>query len=208
MRGPQVRVVSVADATSAQAEAKKKAGPLPELRYNVRLLLDLAEVKIQNTDRRMQQEQDQLSLLKQEKERVGEQVKFELKRIQLPFFDDKWAMTSKGIDRLQEILEIIAKCQELVKAGELQLDNLKSIFEMLRNKYKEEYVMHKLKYVALELVGPLVCSQFFSFLLYSGLFIFKLKNVMLAWDPLIDPAFGASIFSTFLIFLQIVKFYD
>jgi hypothetical protein len=57
---------------------------------------------------------------------------------------------------LQEVLEIIAKCQEKVKNGDIQLEGLKEIFDVLRNKYKEEYVMHKLKFIAVELAGPLV----------------------------------------------------
>lgn len=78
MRGPQVKILSsAADA----AEVKKKAGPLPELRFNVRLLVDLAEVKVQNADRKMKQEKDNLNLLTNEKTRVEEQVTIEAKSI-------------------------------------------------------------------------------------------------------------------------------
>lgn len=83
MRGPQPKIVTTA-AESAEAE-KRKAGPLPELRYNLRLLVDLAEVKIQNSDRREKQEEDHLNALTSEKSRMEEQVRAELSRI-LSFF--------------------------------------------------------------------------------------------------------------------------
>lgn len=65
----------------------------------------------------------------------------------------------KGIERLQKVLEIIGKCQERIKANDMQLEMLKNVFNMLKHKYKEEYVMHNLKYMAVELAGPLVCHH-------------------------------------------------
>ena len=65
------------------------------------------------------------------------------------------------------MLEIIAKCQEKVKAGDMHIDYMKKIFSMIKNKYKEEYVMHRLKFVAAELVGPLVIYPHSSFLYVS-----------------------------------------
>lgn len=140
MRGPAPRIVTSAAESGAPQDTKKHAGPLPQLRYNVRLLLDLAEVKIQNADRREKQEKDRMAVLENERERMEDQVRAEMKRI----------------ERLQEVLEIIAKCQEKVKSGDMQLDYMKKIFSVMRNRYKEEYVMHRLKFVAAELVGPLV----------------------------------------------------
>eukprot|EP00026_Physarum_polycephalum_P001790 Phypoly_transcript_01793.p1 GENE.Phypoly_transcript_01793~~Phypoly_transcript_01793.p1 ORF type:complete len:830 (+),score=216.17 Phypoly_transcript_01793:123-2612(+) len=161
MRGPQPRIVTSA-ADAGAHDAKKHAGPLPELRFNLRLLVDLAEVKIQNADRREKQEKDRMVVLENERERMEDQVGAELKRI----------------ERLQEVLEIIAKCQDKVKAGDMHIDYMKKIFSMMKNKYKEEYVMHRLKYVAAELVGPL------------------LKSYMATWDPLVEPTYGADVFGT------------
>ena len=81
MRGPQPRVVTTTADASAGHEVKKHAGPLPELRHNMRELVDLAERKIRNADWREKQERDRMALLEHERERMEDQVQAELKRI-------------------------------------------------------------------------------------------------------------------------------
>ena len=54
MRGPQVRTMTdVSSALRAGDDKKLKAGPMPELRYNMRLLVDMSELNIQNIDRNL-----------------------------------------------------------------------------------------------------------------------------------------------------------
>jgi len=164
MRGPQPKIVTSASEQTTNdlvEHTKKKGGPLPELRFNLRLLVDLAEVKIQNSDRKAKQEKDHVARLKLEQARMEEQVRAEASRI----------------ERLQKVLEIIAKCQEKIRTNEIELETLYKVFQMLKIKYKEEYIMHNLKFIAVELVGPL------------------LRAHMANWDPLLEPGYGADIFA-------------
>ena len=60
---------------------------------------------------------------------------------------------------MKQLLDILVKCQEKVQAREITLESMMKVFDLLQHKFLEEYVIYKIKYLALELVGPLVCKR-------------------------------------------------
>jgi tuftelin-interacting protein 11 len=166
MRGPQARVLpSMAEAARGSERA---SGPLPELRHNIRLLVDLAEVNIQNLDRKQKAEKENIARWNNEKDKLERQIKIEADQIQ----------------RIQEVLEILAKCQERVQTGDMPLSSMIKVFDLLQHKYHQEYVMYKMKFLALEFVEPLI------------------KSHMEMWNPLIQPSYGIDIFQAWKGILQ------
>ena len=63
MRGPEVRLLT-------NLKNLRKEVPLPELQYNVRLVVDSVELEIDKIDRDLRSEEATLERLKEEKERL------------------------------------------------------------------------------------------------------------------------------------------
>ncbi|EDO49456.1 predicted protein [Nematostella vectensis] len=127
--------------TSVQEEGA--AFSMPELVYNLGLLVDMAEDEILQTDRQLQFDRDLVVNLKHEQERLDQQLKQE----------------EKQINRLVEVMQIIDRCntQSLDTSKDpLSLDTCEEVFKLLQEKYYEEYKMYELGSLAIPLVFPLV----------------------------------------------------
>lgn len=144
MRGPQVRVLTNLENLNAEEKAKEEDVPMPELQYNLKLILDMIELEIQKLHRDLTNERETAFSLKNEKERleivVGEQ--------------------KKQLDGFDEIRTILDRLKEEKLNGTLTLDSLAKCFNDLRRRCREEYKLCELSWIACEFAVPLFIRMF------------------------------------------------
>lgn len=83
MRGPQVHVLTDLKGLSDEQEMEANDVPMPELQYNVRVLVDETKDDIIRLDGRLRQEQERVASLVREKETVAKQEMLQKHRLQV-----------------------------------------------------------------------------------------------------------------------------
>ncbi|CAL9158767.1 unnamed protein product [Musa hybrid cultivar] len=144
MRGPQVKVLTSLENLNAEDEMKENEVPMPELQYNVRLIVDSTEVDIQKLDRDLRREREKVVSLQMEKEKI---LKEEMRQRQ----------------QLQ-VMETIAGVLERVKddnlSGVLTLDSLLATFRDIKERFREDYKLCNISCVACAFAYPLLLRVF------------------------------------------------
>ena len=157
MTQPQVRVVPTAQALGRQREVLSKQQP--ELQYNVRMLVDLAELDIRNLDYKIKHVKERLRKKDQEYDRVKLQVEAE----------------ADHLKQMKEIHSIVERCVKNSKRpedqGGMALSSIINIFKLLRHKFSDEFESYNLAGLGFAVVFPI------------------LKQRMRMWSPLEEPNF-------------------
>eukprot|EP01104_Vermistella_antarctica_P015839 TRINITY_DN5285_c0_g1_i2.p1 TRINITY_DN5285_c0_g1~~TRINITY_DN5285_c0_g1_i2.p1 ORF type:complete len:452 (+),score=93.94 TRINITY_DN5285_c0_g1_i2:209-1564(+) len=172
MRGPEVRILPTQSVVSDDRDpsALRSGTPTtaPQLAYNVRVLVDMTELDIQNLDRRKQKAKGSLAAVRDEKLRAR-QREHDIR---------------SQIDRTKEVLDIVRRCRDRLpsrggggnggfyerqtngerQAGDnkepLTLEKIGTVFELLQDKYEREYVALRLPSVAFAMAYPLFRDRF------------------------------------------------
>lgn len=144
MRGPQARVLTDLKGLSDEQEMEANDVPMPELQYNVRLLVDEAKADIVRLDGRLRREQEKVASLVREKEKVAKQEALQKRQLQ--------------------VMETIAGVLEQVRvddtAGLLTLGGLLKTFQELKVQYDEEFKMCSVAWIACRFAHPLLIRVF------------------------------------------------
>uniref|UniRef100_A0A0E0BV96 G-patch domain-containing protein n=1 Tax=Oryza glumipatula TaxID=40148 RepID=A0A0E0BV96_9ORYZ len=144
MRGPQARVLTDLKGLNVEQEMEANDVPMPELQYNVRLLVDEAKADIVRLDGQLRREQEKVASLVREKEKVAKQEA--LQKCQL------------------QVMEKIAGVLEQVRvddtAGVLSLEGLLKTFQELKACYVEEFKMCSVAWIACRFAHPLLIRVF------------------------------------------------
>lgn len=100
---------------------------------------------------------------------------------------------------MKDLLDILVKCKEKLDAKEITLESMMGVFGLLQNKFREEYILYKIKYLALDLVTPLVRQQH-RFERNTNLFVFFIPNFFenIVWRPPLADVFIATFLIIFL----------
>ncbi|XP_020609353.1 tuftelin-interacting protein 11-like [Orbicella faveolata] len=138
MTGPETKILT-GYGSIAQQHAKPGEVPpttlvrdaeasfsMPELTYNLNLLIDMAETDIIQTDRQLKFERDLVVNLKHEEEKLTAVLERE----------------EKDIKRLMEVINMIDSCRQQSLSSEddaLTLDKCEEIFNTLQEDYYEEF---------------------------------------------------------------------
>lgn len=165
MTGKEARVLGSYDEAAkssvvsgaAAPKARRQPSFMPELEHNVRMLVNLSEAALQNTERKVQQEKE-----------AEERAKKEIDRL-----DALLAAEAKQIERLEEMNRTITTCRARMRpaAGEapITMQELAMAFDGMCSKFKEEYVVFDLSSMLYAMAQP------------------KLRVMLEAWNPLAEP---------------------
>lgn len=135
------------DVQSLGKDAKSEGFSLPELEHNLELLIEMTEQEIIQNDRQLQYEKDMVINISHENEKLSEVLEHE----------------GKIIDKLSHILQIVEDCEKRLQPScenPLTLEECANIFEMLQEKYFEEYKMFDLAELSIAVVFPLLREYF------------------------------------------------
>uniref|UniRef100_A0A1D1XVA0 Tuftelin-interacting protein 11 n=1 Tax=Anthurium amnicola TaxID=1678845 RepID=A0A1D1XVA0_9ARAE len=144
MRGPQVRVLTNLENLNAEERAREENLPMPELQYNLKLILDLSEVEIQKIDGELRRERENVVSLQREKEKLRKEE----------------ARQKRQLDIMEALLGVLEEVQEESSSGSLTLDSVLDTFNSLKERYPEEYKLCNIGCIACSFVHPLLIRVF------------------------------------------------
>ncbi|GAB2233506.1 hypothetical protein Drorol1_Dr00002729 [Drosera rotundifolia] len=144
MRGPQVRVLTNLENINAEETARESDVPMPELQHNIRLILDMTEVDIQDIDRKLRNETETVLALKEEKEKLQSELNRQ----------------KKQLNSMEEILRVLGLVEEQKKSGILTLESLEDYFRRLKTGFPTDYKLCNLSCIACSYALPLLIWKF------------------------------------------------
>ncbi|KAL5224323.1 hypothetical protein ABZP36_010962 [Zizania latifolia] len=144
MRGPQARVLTDLKGLNDEQEMEANDVPMPELQYNVRLLVDEAKADIIRLDRQLHREQEKVASLVWEKEKVAKQEALQKHQLQV----------------METIAEVLEQVRVDDTAGVLSLEGLLKTFQELKSHYVEEFKMCSVAWIACQFAHPLLIRVF------------------------------------------------
>ncbi|KAG2592129.1 hypothetical protein PVAP13_5NG528400 [Panicum virgatum] len=143
-RGPQERVLTDLRGLNGEQEMESNDAPMPELQYNVRLLVDDARIDVQRLHAQLRREREKAASLAREKEKLSEQEVVQIRQL--------------------KVMEMIAGALEKVRvddaAGVLTLEGLFMEIRDLKARFGEEFKMCGIAWIACQFAHPLLIRFF------------------------------------------------
>ncbi|KAK1386948.1 hypothetical protein POM88_015126 [Heracleum sosnowskyi] len=142
--GPQVRILTNLENLNAEEKARENDIPMPELQYNVRLIVDLAELDLQKLDRDLRSERETVVSLQRENERLNQEV----------------VKQKKQLYNMEEIVAFLDTVGNESLPGTLTLTSLAKSFGNLQRQYADDYKLYNLWCIACSFSMPLFVRVF------------------------------------------------
>jgi tuftelin-interacting protein 11 len=137
-RTATINVIDMRGGPDAAGGAARKR--MPELYYNVRLLVDLLRVELVELDAKQRARRDQLVTLDAEHERLVEQAANERERLV----------------RVERVRGLVEECGKRVRERRIDLDQVGTMFGALRSSFAREYELFRLSRLVHALAVPLI----------------------------------------------------
>ncbi|XP_072987699.1 septin and tuftelin-interacting protein 1 homolog 1 [Typha latifolia] len=144
MRGPQVKVLTSLEHLNVEDAMKDNEVPMPELQYNVRLIVDTTEVDIQKLDRDLRREREKVASLSKEKAKIMMEETRQRKQLLV----------------METIAGVLEQVEEDNSSGALTLESLLGTFGDLKEKFGEDYKLCNLSCIACAFAYPLFIRVF------------------------------------------------
>ncbi|MCL7049438.1 hypothetical protein MKW94_027557 [Papaver nudicaule] len=152
----------------AEEKAKDDDKPMPELQYNIKLILDLAQFDIEKIDRDLRMEMEKVASLQLEKEMLQMDA----------------GRQKKQLDSMEEIIAQVERIEEENAMAILTIESLSDVFTDLQTRYKDEYKLCNLSWIACSYALPL------------------LIRVFQGWNPLQNAVHGLQLMASWKNLLQ------
>jgi tuftelin-interacting protein 11 len=155
MRGPQTRVLTNLqnlnvsdigdedddfDVDTTSGGGSGGVIPMPELRHNLKLLVQLAESDIQLVDGRLRQGKETNLILEREKNRLEIEAK-------------------EAVDAVTRVQAVLKAVEGARSVDNLNLEQALTVFSKIKASYPEEYQLYKISVAALGCVLPLFTTE-------------------------------------------------
>ncbi|CAL4954233.1 unnamed protein product [Urochloa decumbens] len=163
-RGPQERVLTDLRGLNDEQAEMEAAGdvPMPELQYNARLLFDDAAADVLSLRWQLRREQEKADSLAREQEKLSTQEAAQRRHLQVT----------------ETISGILERVRVDDAAGALTLEGLLLTFRDLKARFREEFEMCGVAWIACQFAHPLLMGLFHG------------------WQPLEDPSVGLEAMSS------------
>ncbi|MCL7033527.1 hypothetical protein MKW94_022289 [Papaver nudicaule] len=129
---------------SKEEKARDDDKPMPELQYNIKLILDLAQFDIEKIDKDLRMETEKVASLQLEKEKLLKDA----------------ARQKKQLDSMEEIIAQVERIEEENAMDILTIESLSEVFTDLQTRYKDEYKLCNLSCIACSYALPLLVRVF------------------------------------------------
>lgn len=177
MRGPQTKVVDTLEqlhlSGKDESEMDQPSGPMPELQYNLRLLVSLAEADVRTLDARLSLERDTVEILNKEVQRLELECETNSRAAQ------RMGEFLSGIEKVQSKLPLVTDRNEGGGVNEgfvEEFERARLAFDSLRSRYPDEYLTYNGKDIVLGFALP------------------GISRILSSWSPLDDPEKGSALF--------------
>ncbi|MCL7025380.1 hypothetical protein MKW94_014971 [Papaver nudicaule] len=128
----------------AEVKARDDDKPMPELQYNIKLILDLAQFDIEKIDRDLRMEMEKVASLQLEEEKLLKDA----------------GRQKKQLDSMEEIIAQVERIEEENAMATLTIESLSNVFTDLQTRYKDEYKLYDLSCIACSYALPLLIRVF------------------------------------------------
>jgi tuftelin-interacting protein 11 len=145
---------------------------MPELYYNVRLLVDVLRVELIELDAKQAKRREQLAVLDADHERVLSHSAAERDRL----------------IRLERVRGLVEECSKRVRERRIDLTQVSALFGALRANYAREYELFRLSRLVHSLVAPLLGERMRGWAPLSDDDPVAVASVFRAWRDLLLPS--------------------
>ncbi|KAJ3678172.1 hypothetical protein LUZ60_001975 [Juncus effusus] len=172
MRGLQVRVLTSLENLNSEMEINNNNNdsniPMPELQYNIRLIVETAVADVQRKNRDLRREGEKVASLLKEKEKIETIEKTQGVQLQA----------------METIMSIVDQVKEDNGSGLITLDSLLNSFSDLKLRFKEEYKVCNLSIIVCAFAHPLLLKIFQKWAPLHGLQLIQSFKDLLQGDSL------------------------
>ena len=164
---------------------KQSTFDLPELVKNLDILVNMTEEKIIQSEKKIKHFDDMVITLDYEESKHRQRIIEERDQI----------------DKIENILEVIQKCETLLEANQADLRQIMNIFIQLKSEYEDEFLIFNLSQLAIPLFTPILKQRLTKWRPFDDV-------VTTVDDVVTDPLFCFDIYADIKDLFKVYNYYQ